>query len=47
MCALYMGCEYMAKKRRVKRVGEMLDGQNITVDQEVLHHLLTKKVSEV
>ncbi|KIH47219.1 hypothetical protein ANCDUO_22724 [Ancylostoma duodenale] len=47
MCALYMGCEYMAKKRRVKRVGEMLDGQNITVDEEVLHHLLTKKVSEV
>ncbi|WKY14526.1 hypothetical protein Q1695_000226 [Nippostrongylus brasiliensis] len=47
MCALYLGCEYMARKRLVKRVGEMLDGQNITVDQQVLHHLLTKKVSQV
>lgn len=47
MCALYMGCEYMAKKRLVKRVEEMLDGQNINIDRHVLHHLLTKKISEV
>ncbi|KHJ97882.1 hypothetical protein OESDEN_02133 [Oesophagostomum dentatum] len=47
MCALYFGCEYMAKKRQVKRVGEMLDGQNINVDEEALHQLLTRKIENV
>nr|CAR63576.1 hypothetical protein [Angiostrongylus cantonensis] len=47
MCILYVGCEYMAKKRRVKRVCEMLDGQNINVTEEVLQRLLAGKVLEV
>ncbi|CAJ0610441.1 unnamed protein product [Cylicocyclus nassatus] len=47
MIALYMGCEYMAGKRRVKRVGQMLVGQNISVGEDVLQHLLSKRVSVV
>ncbi|CAI4228629.1 unnamed protein product [Auanema sp. JU1783] len=40
MCALYLGCEYMAQKRQVKRVGQMLGGQNINVKDKTLQHLL-------
>ncbi|KAK5980077.1 Tenascin-X [Trichostrongylus colubriformis] len=47
MCALYFGCEHMARKRMVKRIGEMLGGQHISVDQEVLQHFLNRKASIV
>ncbi|EGT57930.1 hypothetical protein CAEBREN_21454 [Caenorhabditis brenneri] len=40
MCAMYMICEYFAKKRQVKRVGLMMEGQNINVQDRMLEKLL-------
>ncbi|CAD6187455.1 unnamed protein product [Caenorhabditis auriculariae] len=40
MCLLYMTCEHMARKRQVKRVGVMMEGQNINIRKQILEKLL-------
>ena len=37
---IYYGCEFMAQKRQVKRIGEMMSDQNVTVDSQAVKNLL-------
>uniref|UniRef100_A0A1I8ASJ4 EGF-like domain-containing protein n=1 Tax=Steinernema glaseri TaxID=37863 RepID=A0A1I8ASJ4_9BILA len=44
LVAIYYGCEYMARKRQVKRVTKTLDINNIVVKSEAVRKLLLRDV---